>query len=115
MPKNLREKVVWEEMTQAKVGSIARLVFPTGVPRQEVLKKVGKELGLRLFDDSKIQGLYDKRLSQPKGAKESGGDGRFRVDGPWWKDLREDIGPTKQVYLADGGKNHELGGHISVG
>jgi len=35
-------------------SDLARLFFfPTGVPRQEVLEKVGQELGFRFLDDRK--------------------------------------------------------------
>jgi len=46
--------VAWEEINQAKVKSTARWCFPpTGIPRHEVLEKVGEELGLGSFDDRK--------------------------------------------------------------
>jgi len=40
-----------EPSTGEKSGKV--VFFPTGVPRQEVLEKVGQELGLRLLDDRK--------------------------------------------------------------
>jgi len=40
-------------MNQARWMSMARLFFPTGFPRQEVLEKVSQELGLRLLEDGK--------------------------------------------------------------
>jgi len=52
-PRNLRVKVVWDEMNQARLKSLARLFLPTGVPRQEILEKVGRKLGLLLLDDRK--------------------------------------------------------------
>jgi len=41
-------------MNQARVKSLARLFFfLTGVPRQEVLEKVGQDFGLRELEDRK--------------------------------------------------------------